>query len=45
MIARHTLFSSVSNMFEYVDLAQTGTTYYAIEEHRASAVVLIVLAF
>ena len=45
VIARHALFSSGSNMSAYVDLAHTGEAYSAIEYHRASNVVLIVLAF
>ena len=45
MIARHALFSSGSNMSAYVDLTHTGAVYSAIESHRASALVLIVLAF
>ena len=31
MIYRHALFSYVSNMFAYVDLAHTGAAYSAIE--------------
>ena len=45
MIARHALFSSGSNMSSYVDIAYTGTSYSAIELHRANSVGLIVLAF
>ena len=45
MIALHALFSSGSNMSAYVDLAHTGAAYSAIEYYRASAVVLVVLAF
>ena len=44
MIARHALFSSGSNMSAYVDLAHIGAAYSAIELHRTSAVILIVLA-
>ena len=44
-MVRHALFSSRSSMSAYVDLVHTGAAYSAIELHRASAVVLIVLAF
>ena len=45
VIARHALFSFGSNMSVYVDLVHTGAIYSAIEYHRDSAVVVIVLAF
>ena len=45
VITRHALFSSGSSMSAYVDLAHNGATYSAIEQHSASAGVLIVLAF
>ena len=43
VIVRHALFSSGSNMSECVDLGHTGAAYSAIEWHRASAVVLMLL--
>ena len=45
MIARHALFNSGFNISAYVNLAHTGAAYSAIEWHRASAVLLIVLEF
>ena len=45
MIARHALFSFGSRMSVCEDLAHIGATYYAIDLHMTSAVVLIVLVF
>ena len=43
MIARHALFSLGPSISACEELAHTGATYSAIEYHRASAVVLVVL--
>ena len=45
VIAQHALFSYGSSMIAYVDLAHTGIPDSAIDKYRASAVLLIVLAF
>ena len=45
MIARHAIFRFGSSMSACGDLAHTGVTYFAFEQHRASVVVLVVLVF
>ena len=44
VIARTALLSSGSSTFAYVDVAHTVASYSAIDWHRASTVVLILLA-
>ena len=45
MIARHALFSYGSSMSACEHITHTGATYYAIEYHRVSVVVIVVLVF